>query len=197
MKNEDLIAEENRGIISQPVKKHDQDLSGLTKPLSIEDVEFRIQSINANRYATILAYKDARVDMNRLDEVVGSLYWKRELLDNNTRCRVSIFNKELSEWISKEDVGTPSATEAEKGLASDSFKRACFNWGIGRELYDYPFICIQLDEKEVTQQNGRYKARVNIKDWKWFSQFANGKLTYLGCKDKTGKVRFQWGTLTK
>jgi hypothetical protein len=77
------------------------DLKELNKPLAIQDVDFRIQSINNGGYATILAYKDARVDMNRLDAVVGCLNWKREhiVIDGSMYCRVSILNKETGEWI--------------------------------------------------------------------------------------------------
>ena len=183
----------------EDVIPHNQDLTGLNTPLSIEDIDFRIQSINRGGYATILAYKDARVDMKRLDDVVGSMYWKRELLDNNTRCRVSIYNKDLKEWVAKEDVGTPSATEKEKGLASDSFKRACFNWGIGRELYDYPVIQIKLIANEFKIDQGRAKQtyELKLKEWIWFSQFTNGKLTYLACKDQNGTKRFSFGQYIK
>jgi hypothetical protein len=183
----------------EDVIPHNQDLTGLSTPLSIEDIDFRIQSINKGGYATILAYKDARVDMNRLDDVVGSMYWKRELLDNNTRCRVSIYNKDLKEWVAKEDVGTPSATEKEKGLASDSFKRACFNWGIGRELYDYPVIQIKLIANEFKIDQGRAKQtyELKLKEWIWFSQFTNDKLTYLACKDQSGTKRFSFGQYIK
>ena len=173
-------------------------LKDLSKPLEIEDIDFRIQSINNGKYATILAYKDARVDMNRLDEVMGVEYWKREHFDNNTRCRVSIWNDVIKEWICKEDVGTASQTEKEKGLASDSFKRACFNLGIGRELYDYPIISIQLKEHEI-QETGKdrpkYKASfgLKLKDWKWGHQFTDGKLTFLFCKDDKDVVRFTYG----
>jgi hypothetical protein len=137
--------------------------------------------------------------MKRLDDVVGSMYWKRELLDNNTRCRVSIYNKDLKEWVAKEDVGTPSATEKEKGLASDSFKRACFNWGIGRELYDYPVIQIKLIANEFKIDQGRAKQtyELKLKEWIWFSQFTNGKLTYLACKDQSGTKRFSFGQYIK
>lgn len=169
-------------------------LEELKKPLSIEDVDFRIQSINKWGYATILAYKDARVDMNRLDEVVGAWYWKRELFDNNTRCRVSIYNTELKEWVGKEDVGTPSNTEWEKGLASDSFKRACFNWGIGRELYDFPVIKIKLntDEFELKWEKAYPTFKLNLKEWKWKSKIENGKIVWLYCTDTTGAVRFKF-----
>jgi hypothetical protein len=53
-------------------------LDALKRPLGIDEVDFRIQSINKGGYATILVYKDARADMTRLDEAVGSLGWKRE-----------------------------------------------------------------------------------------------------------------------
>ena len=59
------------------------------------------------------------------------------------------------QWIAKEDTGTESNTEKEKGLASDSFKRACFNWGIGRELYTAPFIYISADKVKIEPKNGK------------------------------------------
>lgn len=54
------------------------DLDKLKEPLNISDIDFRVQSINKGGYTTILAYKDARVDMNRLDTVCTPLKWKRE-----------------------------------------------------------------------------------------------------------------------
>jgi len=109
-------------------------------------------------------------------------------------CRVSIYNEKIGEWVSKEDVGSESYTEKEKGLASDAFKRACFNWGIGRELYDYPEIRVKLNKSEFTIVGDRAKQTYNlkIKEWTWFSQFTNGKLNYLGAKFEN-KTRYQWG----
>lgn len=174
----------------------------LRKPLSVEQIDFRIQSINNGKYATILAYKDARADMNRLDEVVGAMNWKREHVNNNRNCIVSIYSEEILEWVSKEDTGTESMTEREKGLASDSFKRACFNWGIGRELYDYPVIQIKLNDNEVVETGKakpKYKASYDLKinEWKWITYFHDGKLFGLACKDLNDKVRFKWGEFPK
>jgi hypothetical protein len=175
------------------------DLSNLTKPLEITEIDFRIQSINKGGYATILAYKDARADMNRLDEVCGQLNWKREHTRDNANCIVSIWDETKLQWVSKEDTGTESFTEKEKGLASDSFKRACFNWGIGRELYDYPVIQIKLnsDEFEVKDNKVHSTWNLKLKQWKWYSEFEDGKISYLGCRDNNDKVRFTWGTLKK
>jgi len=179
------------------------DIEKLSKPLPVESIDFRIQSINNGGYATILAYKDARVDMERLDEAVGALNWKREHLNENKNCIVSIYNKEIGEWVSKEDTGTESMTEKEKGLASDSFKRSCFNWGIGRELYDYPMISIKLLPEELLETGKpkpKYRAsfKFDLKKWRWGSSFdENGKLEGLACKDENGKVRFNWGKFSR
>lgn len=173
------------------------DLAKLREPLPIQSIDFRVQSINKGGYATILAYKDARIDMQRLDEVCGALNWKREHTRDNHNCIVSIWNEETKQWISKEDTGTESNTEKEKGLASDSFKRACFNWGIGRELYDYPVIQIKLNDNEFDKATNKPTYNFKLKEWKWFTQFENNQLTYIGCKDDKGVLRFQYGTLKK
>jgi hypothetical protein len=171
----------------------------LTKPLQINEIDFRVQSINKGGYATILAYKDARADMNRLDEVCGPMNWKREHTRDNQNCIVSLWDDAKKQWISKEDTGTESFTEKEKGLASDSFKRACFNWGIGRELYDYPLIQIKLESGEFEVKDGRAKQtyKLNLRRWTWFSQWIDGGLQYLACKDDKNKLRFKYGEYKK
>jgi len=171
----------------------------LNDPLKISEVDFRVQSINKGGYATILVYKDARVDMQRLDDVVGDFGWKREHTRDNKNCIISICDESKKQWISKEDTGTESMTEKDKGLASDSFKRAGFNWGIGRELYDYPQISIKLTSDEWELKDGRPKQKFGLKlrDWKWYSEFTDNKLTYLGVKDQNGNVRFTFGELNK
>jgi hypothetical protein len=173
------------------------DLKKLAQPLPIQSVEFRIQTINKGGYMTLLAYKDARVDMNRLDAVVGAENWQREhyVVNGSMYCKVSIFNEKTKQWISKSDVGSESFAEKEKGLASDAFKRACFNWGIGRELYDYPTIQIKLNKGEYTLVGDKAKPTFNLKlkEWRWYSEFVEGKLTCLAAKDTKGNVRFEWG----
>lgn len=172
----------------------------INEPLSIEEIDFRVQSINKGGYATILAYKDARVDMNRLDAVYGVGFWQKkyDVINDNLFCSVGIWNKELSQWIWLQDVGTESNTEKEKGQASDAFKRACFNLGIGRELYDYPIIQVKLLENEFDKNTNKPTWDFKLKEWVWFSQFDElGKLNYLACKDQNGKARFTFGTYRK
>ena len=123
--------------------------------LYAEEIECRVNQIN-EKGLTLLLYKDARCDMNILDETVGAKNWKRRHTRDNANCIVSIFDEEKKEWIEKEDTGTESNTEKEKGLASDSFKRACVNWGIGRELYTAPFIYIPADKCKIVSKGNRF-----------------------------------------
>ena len=125
------------------------------RDLTADEIECRVQSVKQNGLILLL-YKDARCDMRILDETVGVENWQREHYEckGNLFCRVGIRCDQVKyreangdtgiapDWIWKSDCGTESNTEAQKGEASDSFKRACVNWGIGRELYTAPFIWI-------------------------------------------------------
>lgn len=136
------------------------------RDLRADDIECRVQSVKQNGLVLLL-YKDARCDMRILDETVGAENWQREHYEckGNLFCRVGIRCDQVKyrdangdtgiapDWVWKSDCGTESNTEAEKGEASDSFKRACFNWGIGRELYTSPFIWIPADKCNIN--NGK------------------------------------------
>ena len=96
------------------------------RELRADEIDCRVAMVKENG-CSLLLYKDARCDMNILDETVGEMNWQRQHGRDNANCIVSIWDNEKNQWISKEDTGTESYTEKEKGLASDSFKRACFN----------------------------------------------------------------------
>ena len=168
--------------------------------LSKEDIDVRVAQTNTYNNngqlvvkVNLLLYKDARVDMKVLDELFTPMGWKRthKLIGDRLYCQVEVWDAEKKEWICKEDVGVESNTEAEKGQASDSFKRACVNWGIGRELYTAPRISIELNDKEYTRdQNNR------IKVWATFSVKSIGydkktrTITSLEIQDRFGNVRY-------
>lgn len=129
------------------------------RDLRADEIECRVAQAT-EKGVSLLLYKDARCDQNILDETVGEFGWMRAHTRDNANCVVSIWDEKKQQWISKEDTGTESNTEKEKGLASDSFKRACFNWGIGRELYTAPFIWIKAEDlKEFKNDGGRWKCR--------------------------------------
>jgi len=159
------------------------------RDLKPDEIDVRVQSIKENG-AVLLLYKDARCDMIILDETVGAMNWKREHTRENKNCIVSLWDSDKAQWISKEDTGAESMTEKEKGLASDSFKRACFNWGIGRELYTSPFIWVK--------NTGDFKQRGN--KWTTYTKFnvshieiIDKKIVSLTITDDKGKVRFNTG----
>lgn len=171
--------------------------------LSKEDIDVRVAQTNTYNNngqkvvkVNLLLYKDARVDMKILDEIFTPMGWKRthKLIGDRLYCCVEVFNEKTGQWICKEDVGVESYTEAEKGQASDSFKRACVNWGIGRELYTAPKISVELKDGEFTMgQDGK------IKVWATFSVKSIGydpvarTITSLEIQDRFGNVRFTTG----
>lgn len=120
------------------------------RKLKANEIEVRVNQVN-EKSVTLLLYKDARVDQKILDEVFGVYGWQREhqLIGDRLYCTIKIWDKENKQWVSKQDVGTESNTEKEKGQASDSFKRAGFNIGIGRELYSAPVIKIFSDKVKI------------------------------------------------
>ena len=130
-------------------------MANMFRRLRAGEIDCRVQTVKENGLS-ILLYKDARCDQNILDETVGSMNWQRSHSRENANCTVSIWDKEKKMWISKEDTGKESNTEAEKGLASDSFKRACFCWGIGRELYTAPFIWIDKSQCNIKAKGQGY-----------------------------------------
>ena len=126
--------------------------------LKAEEIECRVSAVS-EKGLSLLLYKDARVDQRILDETFGPFGWKRshQCIDGNLYCTVEVRDRETGEWVAKQDVGTMSYSEKEKGQASDSFKRACFNWGIGRELYTAPFIWIPAGKAAIQEKEGREK----------------------------------------
>lgn len=135
--------------------------------LKESEIDVRVAQVK-EKGLSLLLYKDARCDMNILDETVDPYNWQREhqIIHGRLYCTVSIYDKEKGIWVLKQDVGTESNTEKEKGQASDSFKRACFNWGIGRELYTAPFIwcskdcniySVKIGGKDVYKCNDKFK----------------------------------------
>lgn len=164
------------------------------RKLKSDEIECRIGKIKDSGLSLLL-YKDARVDQNILDETVGAFNWQREHSRDNANCTVSIWDSEKKMWISKEDTGTESFTEKDKGLASDSFKRACFNWGIGRELYTAPFIWIPSELCSIKKgQNGKLTCKDGFIVTR--IEYSNDKISKLVIKNKnTGHSVFNIGNV--
>lgn len=155
--------------------------------LRADEIDARIST--CNQYGVgILLYKDARCDMNILDETFGNMNWQRRHCRDNQNCIVSIWDADKRQWVEKEDTGTESFTEKEKGLASDSFKRACFNIGIGRELYTAPNMFVfAKDLKTLKEDRGRWTCKDYFKVKN--IQYDGRRICYVAIKnEKTGKM---------
>lgn len=147
------------------------------RTLRADELDCRVGTCNDKGFSLLL-YKDARCDQNVLDETVGKENWQRDHKEvkGNLFCGVSIWDESKKQWITKWDCGVESNTEKEKGEASDSFKRACFNWGIGRELYTAPFIYI----KGNTEKNSKGNLVPTFRRMEVESiGYEEGKITYL------------------
>jgi len=170
--------------------------------LKPDEIEVRVGSVS-EKGATLLFYKNARVDMAILDETVGAENWQRDHKEvkGNLFCGVGIRScvvsekviEKADEWIWKWDCGTESYTEKEKGESSDSFKRACFNWGIGRELYTAPFTFVKCET--VKKGENKYE----LKDKFQFSgafvseiEYDEDTISKVTVCDKRGNVIFKW-----
>lgn len=135
--------------------------------LEADEIECRVATIN-EKGVSLLLFKDARVDQKILDETFTPFGWSRshQNIEGNLYCTVEIWDEDKQQWVGKQDVGTMSYSEKEKGQASDSFKRACFNWGIGRELYTAPFIWITASKVAIQKKGDKYVTteRFNVKE---------------------------------
>jgi hypothetical protein len=148
--------------------------------LSANEIECRIGTIS-EKGLSLLLYKDARVDMKMLDEIYGPSNWQRkhEVIGNTRYCTVGIWDEDKKQWVSKMDVGTKSRTEMEKGESSDAFKRACVNWGIGRELYTAPFIWVGAGKCNIQTKENRCVT---------YDKFHVSSITYNDNREITGLV---------
>ena len=160
--------------------------------LKADEIECRISVIN-EKGLSLLLYKDARVDQKILDETFGMFGWKRshQCINGNLYCTVEIRDQETGEWIAKQDVGTTGYAEKEKSQASDSFKRACFNWGIGRELYSAPFIWVPASKVQMQKKNDKYYCNENF-HVAAITYSESREITGLSVTNDRGEVIFDW-----
>lgn len=174
----------------------DQEQKQAPRRLTADEIDVRVAQTterDGKVFVNLLLYKDARVDMKVLDELYGPMNWKRshQLIGDRLYCTITVRDPETREWIEKQDVGTESNTEPEKGQASDAFKRAGFNWGIGRELYTAPTIKVELDNSGY--EFGKNGNRIQV--WASFhvgtiAYDEAGNITSLTILDSFNKVRY-------
>lgn len=172
------------------------------RKLKADEIELKVGSVTAKGF-TLLLYKNARCDMNILDEVVGAENWQNKFYEvcGNLYCSLGIRTNNF-EWIWKDDCGVESDFgDKEKGQASDARKRAGFAWGIGRELYTAPFIFIKIDNIEksgnsykLNYEQQKYASSLKVAD---IDYDENGRINKLIICDRNGEIIFTTEHYTK
>ena len=157
------------------------------RELRADELQVRPTDTQTKGRAELLIYKDSRCDMRILDETVGPFGWAKTFKELNgvTYCGVALQASDGT-WIWKFDAGAETNFEKEKGTASDSFKRACFNWGIGRSLYSCPKVRIKCPDDWY--YNDRLTMTFAVKE----INYKDGKVTDLVIEDRKGDVVFNY-----
>lgn len=174
------------------------------RDLTAEEIEVRVSRVT-NAGVELLLYKDSRCDMRILDETVGAERWQCKFYEckGTLFCSVGILVErdidtagivsKVSEWVWKDNAGAPSNMEAQKGEASDAFKRACFTWGIGRELYTSPRIFVYADKVRDLKQGKNGKMQCYDRFHVEKVRIEDGQITGLSIwNDTTGHRCFVW-----
>lgn len=158
------------------------------RTLRADEIEVRIGQNNKDKTAfSLLLYKTARTDAEVLDETVGAWNWQKKFyqVKNTMFCSIGIKDTDTGEFIWKDDCGDDDfQTEQIKGEASDSFKRAGFAWGIGRELYFGPKITIWVNSGN--KETDRY----SVKEVEFDKNKTMTKLTIVN--DYSGEVAYSY-----
>lgn len=155
--------------------------------LRADEIQVRPTDTKIKGSCTLLLYQDARCAMDILDETVGNENWQKEYYEvkGNVYCKIGI--KTENGWTWKADCGTESNMDAEKGEASDAFKRAAVCWGIGRELYSGPKIKVRNLPDEY-YYNDKLTMNFSVKT----IEYLDKKIVRLILVDRKGKVVFEW-----
>lgn len=184
----------------------------LNFPLLTKDqIEVRVGQVSA-KGCTLLLYKTSRTDAEILDSVVGAGNWQKrfytlqgvgvgEQVRSIVVCSVGIYDEDRHEWVWKDDSGTESQVEQDKGVCSDAFKRAAGGscWGIGRELYYTGFIFAKVSTQKKEKGSGyeltdKYMS-FEVKEIKWNENPLT--LKTLVIVDDKGSVVFSKGSTEK
>ena len=163
------------------------------RSLRADEVEVRVGQVpKSGKGCSLLLYKDARCDMRVLDELVGPFGWQCAYEERKGTLFCGVALKDTSgEWVWKWDAGTPSDMEAQKGEASDAFKRACFRWGIGRELYTAPFVWVKAEDAKLEQRGQKVVPTERFKVSEM--EVEGGQIVRLTISTLQGRDVFTWG----
>lgn len=148
-------------------------LRQLKDPLNPDFVKWRVGATNKEKTKGIaLAYIDSREVMKRFDELLGMSNWRKRLIETKDGFICEIDIKVNGEWVTRSDAAGNTKVESIKGGASDAFKRAAANWGIGRYLYYLPNVWVGIKARgnsyelaEIPELPNWAKPNKTLGDW--------------------------------
>lgn len=138
----------------------------LQKPVPLDRISYKPQSIQKDKRnqfsAQALPHTDARFFQERLDEVVGPFNWQSasRVESGMLFVGIAIRHPETDEWLWRWDTGQDEAEIGSgafgggRGLFSMGFKRAGYQWGIGRSIYAMPSPRVRC--RAFENKKGRY-----------------------------------------
>lgn len=108
----------------------------LKKPFPPDQVKWKVQATKG-KWSTFVPYVDARAVVDRLNDATGG-YWQDQYSEVSglLLCKIGIYDASTGQWLWRQDTGTESREDKEKGHVSDAFKRASVKWGLGHDLYN-------------------------------------------------------------
>ncbi len=122
-----------------------------------EEIEWRVQRVNKNNSASLVAYVTARAIMDRMDSVFGVDGWSVDYRTIVLGKHEGFICRITTPGCTKEDISDLTDIEALKGGVSGSLKRCAVLFGIGRYLYD-------LGEEYAEIRDGRGpKGSISVK----------------------------------
>jgi len=151
-----------------------------------EDIKYRVGNIGKNKQTseitgvTFLIYIDARTAYDELDALYKDQWgfnWEYIPNENGVKGTLTVGSRSFS------DVGYPSASKIEAGetkgewmkdAVSDAVKRCAVQLGIGRELYDAPFLYLKADMLNL-DQTGKYMQKRSNTDGEYSDISTEGR----------------------
>lgn len=155
--------------------------------LTPNQIEVRPTGTTPKGQCTLLLYIDSRCASNILDETVGAFNWSIEYkpIGDKVFGRLSIYDEEGNIWVHKEDTGSASEFESDKGLSSDILKRCLARWGCDY-LYTAPKIKIQCPNTYYF--NDKMTMSFSVKS----IDYVGKHISQLTIADRFDNVVFDW-----
>lgn len=122
----------------------------LTAPLQPSEMEWRVQQQTKTGKLIVVPYLTNRTVMERFDRQFGWSGWSNDIkeIDGGFLCTITVTMPD-GQMVSKTDGASRTDIEPVKGGISDAMKRCAVQFGLGRDLYNFPRVFIETPDKYI------------------------------------------------